>query len=328
MSNLHRKETVRDVTWDYARGIAIVMIVLHHLYPRFYIDPAVHPDSIVYFICYTCQLPIFMFVSGLFANSSANRYGTIELIKNRIVRLLLPFFSFILIWALIVPESIPRVFFENFKDGYWFTFVLFEMMVILAVCKYLSKKTNKSLFLFIVVFYVLFTIYELAIPRINNTINGLFSLNLVWHYFPFFIMGYYSNMLSQLFQMRFAAIYALLYAIAQFFFIQYENHALIPLCNIFSLLLVITLFTHGIRPFERTFANIGFYSLQIYLLHFFLRLFINEIEIRDNPIEDFLLNVVLTASTIIISILVARLIMKNEALALLLFGIKKKKQFT
>ena len=322
------RSSTRNVTWDYARGFAIAMIVLHHLYPRFYIDPAVHPDSIVYFICYTCQLPIFMYVSGLFANSSANRYGAIELIKNRAVRLLLPFFSFILIWALIVPESIPRVFLENFKDGYWFTFVLFEMMVVLAVCKYLSKKTNKSLFLFLVVFYVLFTIYELAIPRISNTINGLFSLNLVWHYFPFFIMGYYSNKLSRIFQMRFAVIYALLYAIALFFFSQNENHVLIPLCNIFSLLLIITLFTNGIRPFECTFAKIGVYSLQIYLLHFFLRLFINEIEIRENPIEDLLLNVVLTALTIIVSILLAKLIMKNETLALLLFGIKKKKQIT
>lgn len=325
MSNLIRKETVRDVTWDYARGIAIVMIVFHHLYPRFYIDPEFQPNSIIYLICYTCQLPIFMYVSGLFANISFNRYGLFDLLKNRAVRLLLPFISFMLIWSVITPENYPSTLFHNFKDGYWFIFVLFEMMALLAFSKWITQKKQIKHIYIITIIYLTLTCLKFTIKE-TNIINGFFSLNLLWHYFPFFVMGYYSGKIEWLFQKRYALIAALVYAVSLVVLQKNRSHACIPLCNISSLILTITLFTKGIRPFERMFAFIGIYSMQIYLLHFFARLFTNHINYFENPIEEFGLDILLTTLLVIVCIFVAKIVMRYEVLAMCLFGIKKRKR--
>lgn len=324
--SVKKKETIRNITWDYAKGIAIVMIVFHHLYPRFYIDSNFYPNSIVYLICYTCQLPIFMYVSGLFAKNSINKYGIIDLIKNRAIRLLLPFISFVFIWSFIDPDRFPSIILlENFKGGYWFTFVLFEMMVLLSISKWLaeSKKINS---LYIIAFvFVMLTVLKIIVPEKKNVINGFFSLNLLWHYFPYFILGYYSNKIKRVFQIRYAVVAAIVYAISIIVLQQTKSHSIIPICNISSLLLAITIFNKSVRPFERLFSIIGVYSLQIYLLHFFSSLFTNHISMLENPIEEFILDAVMTTILVSTCIIVAKIIMKNEILALFLFGIKRKR---
>ena len=325
MSNPLRKETVRDVTWDYARGIAIVMIVFHHLYPRFYIDPGFHPNSIIYLICYTCQLPIFMYVSGLFANISFNRYGIFDLLKNRAVRLLLPFVSFMLIWSVITPEAFPFTLFQNFKGGYWFVFVLFEMMALLSFSRWITKKTKINHLYIISIIYLTLTILKFTIKE-ANIINGLFSLNLLWHYFPFFVMGNYSGKIEWLFQKRYALIAALVYTVSLVVLQKSRSHVYIPLCNFSSLILTITLFTKGIRPFERMFAIIGIYSMQIYLLHFFAGLITKHISLLNNPVEEFLFDSISTALLVTVCIFIAKVIMKNELLTMFLFGIKSKRK--
>ena len=321
---MEKQITPRNVTWDYARGIAIVMIVYHHLYPRFYSDPDFQPNSIAYLICYTCQLPIFMYVSGLFAKISINRYGVIDLIKNRAVRLLLPFFSFILIWVLIDSSFISSQLLKNFKGGYWFVLVLFEMMVLLSFSKCIARvgKTNQ---LYVIVYlYAVLTALKFAIPE-SNIINGMFSLNLLWHYFPFFILGYYNENIKWIFQKRYAIIAMLMYAVSIAYLYKTKSHSIIPLCNISSLILFITLFSKGVRPFERLFSKLGVYSLQIYLLHFLIGRFTRDLSRLDCILEEFVLDAVLTALFIVACLIVSNILMQNKWLALFLFGIKNKR---
>ena len=317
---MEKKNIARNITWDYARGIAIVMIVFHHLYPRFYNVPNFNPNSIIYLICYTCQLPIFMYISGLFANKSINRYGVIDLLRNRAVRLLLPFISFMLIWTIIYPKSFPSTFLENFKNGYWFTYVLFEMMALLSVSKWFANRAKTKSFYIIAITYVILTILKIAIPEKKCIINGIFSLNLLWHYFPYFILGYYSKKIDWMFQKRYAVIAFLVYAIS---IVYLQQSTIIPICNISSLILAVTLLTKGVRPFERLFSKIGFYSMQIYLLHFFTGILIKQIDLFDNTMKEFIFDITSTGLVITVCILVAKIIMKSELMAMYLFGIKK-----
>ena len=322
---MEKKVITRNITWDYARGIAIVMIVFHHLYARFYINPDFYPNSIIYLICYTCQLPIFMYISGLFANNSIKKYGVVDLLKNRAVRLILPFFSFMIIWTIIKPERFPSAFIENFKDGYWFVYVLFEMMAILSISKWLAEIMKTNTVFIIIILYVILTILKFTIQE-SNFFNGLFSLNLLWHYFPFFIMGYYSNKIDWIFQKRYALISALVYSVSIIYLQQSKSHAIIPLCNISSLILAITLFTKGIRPFEHIFSIIGINSMQIYLLHFFSSLFIIYINPLDSPIEEFLFDIILTTLLITTCIIAAKIIMRYNLLTVFLFGINRRQE--
>lgn len=317
------QQNKRNKTWDYARGVAIVLIVIHHLYPRFHVDSFGHADSIVPSFCNTCQLPIFMYISGMLAYSSIRRYGLVSLLFNKGIRLLIPFLTFITIWAAIRPENAVSVLAEDFKDGYWFTFVLFEMITIMAISNYIANKTKIATVLLVITFYLTLTAYQIVVPR-GNLFNNLFSINLFWHYFPFFAMGYYSNYIQWIYQKRYSLVYALVYFVSFFIYFHYEARAIISICNLSSLLLMITLFTHGIKPFENTFSIIGIYSLQIYLLHFFAKLFIRYISPIENPYKEFILISMLAAIIVIICISVSKLIMKSNMLALIFFGIKGK----
>ncbi len=314
--------TIRNNTWDYARGLAIFMIVLHHLYPRFHESSNGNYNSIISSICYTCQLPIFMYISGMFMEISLNRHDIFSFLKKRTIRLLFPYCSFILIWAVIRPENLIHTLTDNFKDGYWFTLVLFEITIIICITIYISSKIhiNKTLCISIVV--TILTLYEIVIPR-NNIVNSIFSINLLWHYIIFFILGLYSNKTKKLFQLRHIFIYAVLYAVS--FYPFYYNKAVIflPFCNLFSMLLLITLFINGYMPFKKIFVILGRYSLQIYLLHFFARLFTKYIPPLYNPYIEFTFNILLAFGIIFLCIWIAKLIMNNKNLSLILFGTRQ-----
>lgn len=311
----------RNIIWDYVRGIAMVMIVLHHLYPRFYEIPYINGTSIIPSICYTCQIPIFMFVSGMFANKSTKKYEFVTFIRNKAIRLLIPFASFIFIWAMIRPANVVNVIFSNFKDGYWYTFVLFEMIAIVAIIDIISKRYRKSKFYLLILFYGMLTIFKMAFP-VENTINSLFSINLLWHYYPFFFLGIYYTMLYNYdwFTYKYVIIYLLMYIVTFAFFYYKDFHIILPLCNFFGLFFFVSITLNGFLPLKRFFSMVGFYSMQIYLLHFFAKLLVVYILPVDNPIHDFVLNMILALVVISVSIYISRLLMKSSFLALVLFG--------
>ena len=241
----------RDITWDYARGVTIFMIVLHHFYARFYESPEGHADAFVSLLCDACPLPIFMYVSGLFAQNSINKYTLSSFVINKAIRLFLPFTSFLLIWFLIKPEKYPTILLDNFKDGYWFTFVLFEIMAVIACMNYLARRSENKTLCLSVLFFAIITIFKLLFPH-ENIINGLFSVNLLWHYIPFFIIGFFSHRLSFLFKTKNSPIYLLIFILSFAFYYQHQAASLIPMCNLSCLLFLITIFKNGIRPLRRT----------------------------------------------------------------------------
>jgi peptidoglycan/LPS O-acetylase OafA/YrhL len=314
----------RDITWDYARGVTIFMIVLHHFYARFYESPEGHADAFVSLLCDVCPLPIFMYVSGLFAQKSINKYTLSSFVINKAIRLFLPFTSFLLIWFLIKPEKYPTILLDNFKDGYWFTFVLFEIMAVIACMNYLARRSENKTLCLSILFFAIITIFKLLFPH-ENIINGLFSVNLLWHYIPFFIIGFFSHRLSFLFKTKNSPIYLLIFILSFAFYYQHQAASLIPVCNLSCLLFLITIFKNGIRPLEGLLSYIGVYSLEIYLLHFFARLGITYIPSTDNIVLELLSNILLSITAIILSIYLSKLLKRSRLLSLLLFGTKEQK---
>ena len=314
----------RDITWDYARGVAIFMIVFDHFYTRFFVSYEGHADAFVYLLCDACQLPIFMYISGLFAQKSINKYTLSSFIINKAIRLLLPFTSFLLIWFLIKPGKYKTILLDNFKDGYWFTFVLFEIMAVIACMNYLARRSENKTLCLSVFFFAIITIYKLLFPH-EYMINGLFSINLLWHYIPFFIIGFFSHRLSFLFKTKNSPIYLLIFILSFAFYYQHQTSLLKPVCNLSSLLFLITIFKNGIRPLEGHISYIGVYSLEIYLLHFFAQLCIPYIPSTDNIVLELLYNILLSITAIILSIYLSILLKRSRLLSLLLFGIKGQK---
>ena len=171
----------RDLALDYAKGFAIVLIVLGHLY--FFSDR--HVDSWVFTICNTIQIPVFMYISGLLAHRSIDRYGFRQLVANRAIRLLLPLLSFYIIKGIGLHSKFVNIPLSEYKHGLWFLIVLFVFMVSLSFVKRLSQFTRVPAPIINVIWFGLVTIYLYVLPR-GNIFNILFCVMRLLLFFFFF----------------------------------------------------------------------------------------------------------------------------------------------
>ena len=313
-------ETNRDLTLDYAKGFAIVLIVLGHLY--FYADR--HVGSWVHTVCNTVQIPVFMYISGLLAHRSIDRYGFRKLVANRAVRLLLPLLSFYIIKGISLHSKFVNIPLDEFKHGLWFLVVLFEFMVSLSFIKRLSQKVRVPAPVINAILFGAVTVYLYVLPR-GNIFNILFCINLYWHYYPFFMMGYYSYRLYKIMTWYYVPIYLIIFLVSLYCIQVRDMKIFVPIGNLFSLLLLITLFKNGCRPFESFLTKLGVLSLQIYLLHFIiLFIVLPYLPVIENRWLEFLLYFVVSFSFIMLSVGISKVLMRSRLLSLLLFGMKKK----
>lgn len=320
IKNRINMEMKRDLTLDYARGFAMVLIVLGHLY--FYSGR--WNGSWAYLICSTVHIPVFMYISGLLAHRSIDRYGFRKLVANRAVRLLLPLFSFYILWSIYNPDNFIQIPIREYKRGFWFMIVLFEFMVSLSLIKRVSSITNIPSYVLNASFYGLITLYLFLIPS-GRQFNILFCVNLFWHFYPFFMLGYYSYKIYHFLKLYLSPVYLLMFAISLYCLQVYGMKWMAPIGNLSSLLFLISVFKNGIRPLEPFFVKLGIYSLQIYMIHFtLLFLVLRYLPIIDSRWLEFGIYLGVSILIIIVTIGIARILMMSSLVSLLLFGIKKK----
>lgn len=317
-------EQKRDLRLDYVKGLAMLLIVIGHMY--FYLDR--YRGSFALELCNTIHIPIFMYISGLLAHVSIDRYGFKKLIGNRAIRLLLPFLSYYVIWCFIDYHNIVDFPLKEFKKGFWFMLVLFELMITLSMVMRLAWKYRIPSWIINGLVYGAVTVYLFVVPR-GNMFNILFCINLYWHYYPFFMLGYYFYKFTNIMKFRYAPIYLILYIVSfylYFYFFQ-GNKLLVPLCNIFSLLFFISLFVDGQHRFmEKVFAQLGYESLRIYMIHLLLIYHLRAyIPVVENPWLEIGYYLVWSAVLIAVSMGIARILEKSDWLNLFLFGIRKRK---
>lgn len=310
----------RDLALDYAKGFAIVLIVLGH----FYFFSERYVGSWVFTICNVIQIPVFMYISGLLAHRSIDRYGFRKLVANRAIRLLLPLLSFYIIKGIGLHSKFVNIPLSEYKHGLWFLIVLFEFMVSLSFVKRLSQFTRVPAPIINAIWFGLVTIYLYVLPR-GNLFNVLFCVNLYWHYYLFFMMGYYSYKLYKFMTWYYVPVYLLFFLVSLYFTHVRGMRMFVPIGNLSSLLLLITIFKNGVRPFESFFSKLGALSLQIYLLHYVLMFnVLPYLPVIDNRWMEFVLYLVVSFSLILISVGIAKVLMISRVLSLLLFGIKNK----
>ncbi len=314
-------EKKRNVTYDYLRGLAMLLIVIGHLY--FYSGR--HVGAFFFYICDTVELPVFMYISGLLAHVSVDSYGLRKLIASKVVRLLFPLFSFFIIWGLWDSSTWLTFWMKEYKSGYWFMFVLFELMVTLSFIKKMTLRFKvKSIYITLFV-YALSTLLMTVMSK-DSPVNRLLCVKLYWHYFPFFMMGYYSYKLEKYLILKYAPVYLFLYIIAFYFNLDRSWSILMNMvCNLFSLLFLVSVFSTRFKPLKTVFATVGFYSLQIYMVHFFLLFpLLKILPTIENRWLEFPYYTIIASVIIFVTIEVSKLLMKSDWLALFLFGIRRK----
>ncbi|WP_418209221.1 acyltransferase family protein, partial [Barnesiella intestinihominis] len=86
---------IRDITFDIAKGIGIVLVVIGHYIP----DTA--PSWYIGFVSfvYHFHMPLFFMIAGFFYERSIKKVGYWRFVRSKFERLMFPYF--ILSWTII-----------------------------------------------------------------------------------------------------------------------------------------------------------------------------------------------------------------------------------
>jgi len=152
---------------DYAKGIGIILVVYGHLLSSGYHAGLGIPDRFFALsdsIVYSFHMPLFFFLSGLFAGSSLRKRGGRDYLKDKLLRIAYPYF----VWS-ILQVSVEALFSSQTQKGatlydipaiayrpwgqFWFIYALFLMHVAFIL---LSRAGGFSKALMLIVGFGLF----------------------------------------------------------------------------------------------------------------------------------------------------------------------------
>ena len=316
---------------DIAKGIGILLVVVGHT-----MSPVMEGHSIIkwiYSIIYTFHMPIFFFISGYLATKLVTKpVKKIELLKQRLVRLMIPYCSWAVVYLpmkIVMSEHVRfsseykwySFFLGNNPDGQlWFLYVLFVISVFMI---FLVNTKNITLLT------VVFVIGSLFAPLIPYSI-GFTSISLTFSLYQvgFFFLGTLialkcdlnkttSNLPAFVVSVIILTSYSVVLWIHknEVWFLQTTA----AFCGVYICMYISNLLakTHLKKPL----SYLGKKSMEIYLLHGPL-LVIGRIILPKIISDTVLYIIVLTIISIAISILISLVVNKIKIARLLFFGSK------
>ena len=266
---------------DYAKGIAIVLVVYRHV--EFGIRNSGVPlqQWIINLndMLYSFRMPLFFLLSGLFFQKSIARKGEKKFLVSRVNTLLYPY----VLWALIqitlqimfpgvanahrsVKDYLNILIQPRNLDQLWYLFALFNVTLLYLLTSRLFKYDNIARLLLSLVF--------LALAPLVKEVSAVYDILL--HYI-FFCVGnitaawFFSDKIQdKLSSMKGLLILLPVFIWMQYYFLYHQHmnlflYALIALTgSLFVIMGSIQLEKYQILPILKLF---GHYSLYIYLLH-------------------------------------------------------------
>lgn len=193
------EESKRIVWVDTAKGICILLVVLHHCAQLLHASYPFQRDFM------TFRMPLYFILSGLFFK----QYGFKVFLIKKTNKLLIPYVFFYLLTGILIPVTVFRLFGYSlaFYDSYgfkafqsifseriicnpsiWFLFCLFEVNLLFYVVFFISKLFEHSTFILGLLssgigLFGLFLAY--------NKIQLPFYFDSCFTVLPFFFFGFY-----------------------------------------------------------------------------------------------------------------------------------------
>lgn len=314
--------------YDYIKGFAIILVVIGHIIDKSLLIESSFLNRIIYSI----HMPIFMYVSGYFAfNSilkSINKHSFLLFFYGKVSRLLFPYFTLGIIYALTKSFSIHDI--MNNISGYWFFPVLFMCMLItyiyVNICRCVYKRENFyiDLALFLLLYIILIMIYLLK-PFIEIP----YFLSMIKMY-PFFIFGFLSSKYKKLSSIL-DTEYIYLFAFVIFIILLiWPINIGLKVEGIFSIIVIRQIFKKYYDKMPNSLSFIGKNTSEIYSLHWFILpnlLCIKNILYHNNLIDNniivvLFLSLFVSLCVTLICILLSYLIKSNKYLSFIIFGEK------
>lgn len=169
----------RDAFFDNAKLLLIFFVVFGHMIQPFIGESnAIHT---LYMWVYTFSMPAFIFLAGFFAKGSGNMAYILQLTK----KLLFPYLIFQVLYSgyyfMIGKATWQKSLFEP-HWSLWFLVSLFSWHILLFLFKEIRPLYSISLAVFI----------GIMIGYISD-IGNVFSLSRTFAFFPFFLVGFWTN---------------------------------------------------------------------------------------------------------------------------------------
>lgn len=326
------KVTIEDLTT--LRALAILLVVLRHCFAPYmktwpvseYYTYELFTDIMGKYIS-TISMPLFVFISGFlfsYLRNKLKKYPTFQiLLSKKIARLLRPYIILAPIYILIFVDINYILDFINplWKGAghLWFLLMIFLVFILFyPLATYFKKKPFEYFFLIILCFFL----YP------GFSIIGLYPLSKVFHYLPFFYLGYFFHFRNEKIMEKienklwiFILIHTILFitsilapklitnGILKTLFNAYIN---LPL-GIMSVSILFLIFTKSknlkIVGHSLIVKKLNQTSYYIYLLHQPILLFLFEINFLQT-LPPFLVILFSFFSTILVSFFLASILLK------------------
>lgn len=163
------------------KGFAIFLVVFGHV-----LQGKIFPVAVpLHELIYTFHMPLFMFLSGLFAYKVENATGKLTFLKKKVLLLIVP----CLVWSILMCIYKKENFLNDvvLRGGYhyWFLFLLFLFFAIIVVISMVKIDRRVKPFIYLLPWL---TIYFLDSDSI---MSGILNKNRFLYNYPFFVIAFY-----------------------------------------------------------------------------------------------------------------------------------------
>lgn len=173
---------------DAMRGLAMVLVVVGHVFLFAFKDAG---NALFRGLNAEIEVPLFFMVSGYLMKVPEHRY--LSFFKKKAFLLCVPAAIFMAVYVWMNGYDYLSAWIDSAKYGYWFTFSLFEFIVLYVALKYAARKIKpgfyaEQLLLFVISVVILFASVWCMRQEDNYFIIPLLGLT-QFKFFIYFVFG-------------------------------------------------------------------------------------------------------------------------------------------
>lgn len=230
---------------------------------------------------------------------------------------------------------------DKFKAGYWFTITLFEFFVIVDIIRLMACK-NQKLFKVLLI-GACFVCYGLSMPTVQRMYGDMVIAHILgvaqWKYFIFFVLGMFVKQNAETIHsdkggaaivMAFLIVYVA-NAIGDFQFNGFLYNINLLLKEISIVLLAYYVFyTYRSKLSSQTrmgrwLSKIGTYTLEIYLMHYFvlprnLKGVVDIVGLDENPLLASIVSIVIALMVVCVVLVFVAILQSNSYIKKMLWN--------
>ena len=315
---------------DALRGLAILLVVFMHV-PQYGFGQSI--GGYYMEMAILLAVPLFFFISGLFVPLEITPPISIKKIGKRLHSILLPTFLIGGLYAMLNHISFMDMLQDKFKAGYWFSVTLFEFFVIIDMLRLMACKSQKLFKVLLIC--ACFVCYGLSMPTVQRMYGDMVIAHILgvaqWKYFVFFVLGMFVKHNAEMIYsdkggVAVVIVFLMVYAanaIGDFQLngLLYNINLLLKEISI-VLLAYYVFYTYRSKLSSQTrmgrwLSKIGTYTLEIYLMHYFvlprhLNGVVDIVGLDENPLLASIVSIVIALMVVCVVLVFVAILQSNS----------------